>query len=155
SLLTLWFYLVGSHGLFGAARAFCALALAMNAIALPVLVLRFAGRRALTAAALCGWPPVHRFSFALGVLDFSFAFGLALILIVVLDRQREHATVPRALGIAALSLAVWYAHPFPLAVVGVLVAVHVVTRSTWPERLRAARDLLAPLALAGLLSAVT
>lgn len=34
-LLTLWFCLLGGHGLFGAARAFTALVLAANALALP------------------------------------------------------------------------------------------------------------------------
>ena len=47
ALLTLWFYLVGGHGLFGAARAFVAVVLAANALALPIFVLHFAGRRAL------------------------------------------------------------------------------------------------------------
>src|SRR6187549_3858753 len=44
ALLTLWFHLVGGHGLFGAARAFTALVLAVNALALPLFVLHFAGR---------------------------------------------------------------------------------------------------------------
>ena len=79
SLLTLWFYLFGGHGLFGAARAFAALVLAMNAVALPVFVLHFAGRRAVLPAALFVWPMVHSFSYAMGFLNFSFAFGLSLI----------------------------------------------------------------------------
>ena len=48
-LLTLWFYLVGGHGLFGAARAFTAIVLAANALALPLFVLH------LPAAAPCRW----------------------------------------------------------------------------------------------------
>src|SRR6185369_14855755 len=117
SLLTLWFYLFGGHGLFGAARAFAALVLAMNAVALPVFVLHFAGRRAVPVAACFVWPMVHCFSYAMGFLNFTFAFGLSLILLVVIDGQRQRATVPRGLAIAALSVALWYAHPFPLGVV--------------------------------------
>ena len=43
ALLTLWLYVVGSHGLFGAARAFIAIVLAANALALPLFVLHFVG----------------------------------------------------------------------------------------------------------------
>jgi hypothetical protein len=69
----------------------------------------------------------------------------------VLDRQREHATVKRGLAIAVTSLVLWYAHPFPLAVVGGLVALHVATLPTWTGRLAASRELLLPLVPAGLL----
>ena len=153
-LLTLWFYLMGGHGLFGAARAFTAIVLAANALALPLFVLHFAGRRALLVAMLFLWPLVHSFSVSMGFLNFTFAFALSLILLTVLDRQRAHPTFARALGIAALSSVVWYAHPFPLAVVGTLVALHVATRGTWQERLDAGVALLLPLVPAGLLSLV-
>jgi len=151
-LLTLWFYLVGGHGLFGAARAFTAIVLAANALALPLFVLHFAGRRALPVAMLFAWPLVHSFSVSMGFLNFTFAFALSLVLLTVLDRQREQPTLARGLGIAALSSVVWYAHPFPLAVVGALVALHVATRATWPERVAAGVALLLPLVPAGLLS---
>ncbi len=155
ALLTLWFQLFGGHGLFGAARAFVALVLAVNALALPIFVLRFSGRRALPAATLFAWPLVHSFSIAMGFLNFAFAFGLSLILLAVLDRQRERPTTARALGIAALSCLLWYAHPFPLMIVGALVALHAASRSTfagWRARVAAAVALLAPLAPAGLLA---
>jgi hypothetical protein len=152
SLLTLWLSLTGVHGLFGAARAFTAIVLAVNALALPLFVLHFAGRRSLPAAACFVWPLVHGFSVSMGFLNFAFAFALSLILLTVIDRQREDPTAARGLGIAALSGAVWYAHPFPLAVVGALVALHVFGRSTWPARLSAGVALLLPLAPAGLLS---
>jgi hypothetical protein len=154
-LLTLWFCLVGSHGLFGAARAFTALVLAANAVALPLFVLRFAGRRAVPVAMLFAWPLVHSFSVSMGFLNFTFAFALSLILLTVLDRQREEPTPARGLAIVALSGVVWYAHPFPLAVVGALVALHVATRPTWQERIDAGVALLLPLVPAGLLSVVT
>ena len=137
-LLTLWFYLVGGHGLFGAARAFTALVLAANAIALPVFVLHFAGRRALPVAMLFLWPLVHSFSVSMGFLNFTFALALSLILLTVLDRQRQRPTPAGG-----------------LAVVGTLVAMHVVTRPTWQERIDAGVALLLPLVPAGLLSVVS
>ena len=154
-LLTLWFYVFGGRDLFGAARAFTALVLAANALALPLFVLRFSGRRHLFVAALFGWPLVHSFSVSMGFLNFAFAFALALILLTVLDRQREHPRQGRAWGIAALSVLIWYAHPFPLAVVGALVALHAARRATWPARVTAGLTLLLPLAPAGILSVLS
>jgi len=154
-LLTLWFHLVGSHGLFGAARAFAAITLAMNAIALPVFIVHFAGRRALPVAACFVWPLVHSFSYVMGFLNFSFAFGLSLILLTVIDRQRERPTLARGAAIAALAVGLWYAHPFPLAVVGGLAALHAATRASWRARIRTGVALLAPLAPAALLALVT
>ena len=151
-LLTLWFCLVGSHGLFGAARAFTALVLAANALALPLFVLRFAGRRALPVAMLFVWPLVHSFSVSMGFLNFTFGFALSLVLLTMLDRQRERPTQAGGLGIAVFSIVVWYAHPFPLAVVGALAALHVATRPTWQERIDSGVALLLPLVPAGLLS---
>lgn len=151
SLLTLWFYVAGSHGLFGAARVFTAIVLAANALALPLFVLHFAGRRSLLVAMLFVWPLVHGFWISMGMLNFAFAFALSLILLTVLDRQRERPTLMRGLCIAVLSGVLWYAHPFPLAVVGGLVAVHVASRSTWQARVRAGLALLSPLAPAGIL----
>ena len=153
-LLTLWFYLVGSHDLYGAARVFTAMVLAMGALALPLFVLHFAGRRHLPVATLFVWPLVHSFSVSMGFLNFSFAFALSLILLTVIDRQRAHPTLARALGIAAISGVVWYAHPFPLAVVGALVALHVASRSTWPARIAAGLATLLPLVPAGILALV-
>jgi len=151
SLLTLWLYGMGSHGLFGAARAFTAMVLAMTALALPLFVLHFAGRRCLLVATLFVWPLVHGFFVSMGMLNFAFAFGLSLILLTVLDRQREHPTVVRGLAIAAISIGLWYAHPFPLAITGGLVALHAVSRATWRARIRAGIALLSPLAPAGIL----
>jgi hypothetical protein len=155
SLLTLWLYVVGSRGLFGAARGFTAVVLAMNALALPLFMLHFAGRRSLLVTMLFVWPLVHGFFVSMGMLNFVFAFALSLILLTVIDRQRERPTLMRGFGIAAISGVVWYAHPFPVAVVVGLVALHVATRSTWQARIRASLELLSPLALAGLLSLVT
>jgi hypothetical protein len=152
SLLTLWLYVVGDNHLFAAARVFTAIVLAMNALALPLFVLRFSGRRCLLVATLFFWPLVHGFFVSMGMLNFAFAFALSLILLTVIDRQRERATVRRVSGITALSGVLWYAHPFPLAVVAGLVALHVASRSTWRARITAGIALLAPLAPAMLLS---
>ena len=152
SLLALWLHLFGGLGLYGAARAFTAIVLALTAVAVPLFVLRFAGRRHLLVAMGFGWPLCHSFSVAMGFLNFAFAFALALILLVVLDRQREAGSVGRGLGIAALAGLLWFAHPFPLAVVGALVALHAATRSNWRGRIAAGLALLAPLAPAGLLA---
>jgi hypothetical protein len=152
ALLTLWLYVFGNHGLFGATRAFIAIVLAANALALPLFVRHFSGRRGLLVAMLFAWPMVHSFSVAMGFLNFAFAFALSLILLTVLDRQRERPTVARGVGIAALAGVTWYAHLFPLAIVGALVALHVATRSTWRARIAAGVALLAPLAPAAVLS---
>ena len=152
ALLTLWFCAFGKYGLFGAARAFVALVLAAGALALPAFVLHFAGRRALPVAMLFGWPLVHSFSVSMGFLNFAFAFALALLLLVAVDRQRARPTLARGGGVALLAGAVWYAHPFPLAVAGALVALHAGTRPTWRERFAAGVSLLAPLAPAGILA---
>jgi hypothetical protein len=154
ALLTLWLYLLGGHGLFGAARAFVAIVLAVNAVALPVFVLRFAGRRALPVATLFLWPLVHSFSIVMGFLNFAFAFAVSLILLAVLDAQRERPSTARAAGIAVLACVIWYAHPFPLMVVGGLVALHAASRAGWRDRIASALALLPPLLPAALLSLV-
>ena len=151
SLLTLWLYAVGGHGLFGAARIFTAIVLATSALALPLFVLHFAGRRCLWVATLFVWPLVHGFFVSMGMLNFAFAFALSLILLTVIDGQHERPTVRRGLGIAALSGVLWYAHPFPLAVVGGLVALHVARQATWRARIRTSLAILGPLAPAGTL----
>ena len=56
SLLTLWLYLLGPYGLVGAARAFTAIVLAATALALPIFILRFAGRASLWVGLLFAWP---------------------------------------------------------------------------------------------------
>jgi hypothetical protein len=151
ALLTLWLATFGGLGLFGAAKAFVALVLAAGAVALPVFVLRFAGRPVVPIAALFAWPLVHGFFVSMGMLNFAFAFALSLILLVNLDRQRARPTFLRGMASAALATLVWYAHPFPLAVIVGLVALHALGHRTWRERLGSGWTLLWPLAPAGLL----
>ena len=152
SLLTLWLHGFGGHGLLGAGRSFTAVVLALHAVALPLFVLHFAGRRALGTAMLVAWPLVHDFFVAMGMLNFAFAFALSLIVLVILDGQREKPSWRRGLVLALLSVVLWYAHPFPLAVLLGLVGLHAITRPTWNERARSFVSLLTPLAPVGLLS---
>jgi hypothetical protein len=152
SLLALWLHVAGGLGLFGAARAFTALVLAVTALALPLFVLRFAGRRAVPVAMLLVWPLVHGFFVSMGMLNFALGFALSLVLLVLVDGQRERPSLGRASVTAGVACLVWYAHPFPLAIVGILVAIHAASRANWPQRLAAARSLLVPLVPAGLLS---
>ncbi|HZL17354.1 MAG TPA: hypothetical protein VFG23_06385 [Polyangia bacterium] len=152
ALLTLWLYAFGGRGLYGAARVFVAVVLALNALALPLFVLRFAGRGVLAVAMLFVWPLVHSFAVSMGFLNFACAFALSLILLTVIDRQRESPTLRRGVGITGLAGLVWYAHPFPLAVVGVLVALHIIGRPNRRARIKAFLTMQLPLAPAGLLS---
>jgi hypothetical protein len=152
ALFTLWLQVFGGHGLFGAARLFTAIVLAVGALALPLFVLHFAGRRHLPVAILFTWPLVHSFSVAMGFLNFAFAFAASLILLTVLDRQRQQPTVGRGVGIGVLAGVIWYAHPFPLAIVGGLVALHAACLSTGRARIAAGLTLLLPLAPAFLLA---
>jgi hypothetical protein len=155
SLLTLWLHIAGDHGLLGAARAFTAVVLAVNALALPIFVLHFAGRRCMLVATLFVWPLVHGFFLSMGMLNFAIAFPLSLILLTVIDRQRQEPRFMRGLGIAVLSGVLWYAHPFPLAVVVGLVILDIVTRPTWRARMGTSITLLSPLAPVGMLLLVT
>ena len=155
SLLTLWLYLVGGHGLLGAARAFTAVVLALNALALPFFVLHFAGRRRMLVAMLFVWPLVHGFFLSMGMLNFACAFSLSLILLTLLDGQRRQPSFTRGLGVALLSGLLWYAHPFPLLIVGGLATLDAARRPAWRERGVAALALLLPLAPVGFLVFVT
>jgi hypothetical protein len=145
SLLNTWLMAAGDAHLFAAARAFTALVIAANAIVLPWFVLHTAGRARVVPAMLLAWPLVHSFFVSMGFLNFAIALPASLGLIVLLDRQRATPTWLRGCAIAVLGLATWYAHPFPLAIVGGLVVWHVATRDTWPERRRAIVVLAAPL----------
>ena len=151
-LLTLWFHLFGDHRLLLAARLFTALAIGVNALALPLFFRHFAGRRAMVTAVLFTWPLVHGFFVSMGFLNYVVAFGLSLILLIVMDRQRQQPTWTRGAGIAALSGVIWYAHLFPLVVIGALAAWDALKRPDWRTRLRVGTALLLPLVPAGLLS---
>ena len=91
----------------------------------------------------------------MGFLNFAFAFAVALILLVVLDRQRDHPTLARSAAVAGLSGLLWYAHAFPLMVVAGLAILHTATLATWRTRFAAGISLLLPLAPAVLLSLIS
>ena len=152
SLLALWFHLFGDQRLFMAGRLITAVAVALNAVALPVFFLHFAGRRGMWVAMLFAWPLVHGFFVSMGFLNFVIAFGLSLILLVVIDRQRQEPTWPRGFAIVALAGAVWYAHLFPLVVVSALVAWEALRQPGWRARTATAVAIVLPLVPAALLS---
>jgi len=146
SLLNTWLVLAGDDHLFGAARAFTAVVIAANALVLPWFVLRVAGRARVVPAMLLAWPLVHSFFLSMGFLNFAIAVPMSFVLVVLLGRQVEAPRLGRGIAIAVLGVATWYAHPFPLAIVSGLGGWHAITRTTWPERRRAALAVAAPLA---------
>ncbi|HEY8041301.1 MAG TPA: hypothetical protein VIF15_15950 [Polyangiaceae bacterium] len=146
SALFTWLLLVGRVvGTRVAAKLFVLLVLALGSIAFPRFVLSFAGRRRMLVSALFVWPLVHNWFVSMGMLDFALGVPLATLMLVALNAQRQRPTVARGVAIALLAVVTWHAHAFPLLVVHLLVAVHVMTRRTWPERWSQARALLLPL----------
>jgi hypothetical protein len=146
SALVAFTYFVGKWiGIREAGRLFAMLVLATNAIVLPRFVLRFGGRERMLASPYFMAPMVHNWFVSMGMLNFALGFSLALVVLVALDRQREAPSLARGLGVAALALLSFYAYPMPLVVVGLLVAVHCATQSSWGARLASARALALPL----------
>jgi hypothetical protein len=149
-----WLLLVGRLiGTRAAAKLFVAAVLALGAIAYPRFILSFGGRRRMLVSALFAWPMVHNWFVTSGMLDFALAVPMAMGTLVLLNAQRLRPSAGRGAAIALLAAATWYAHVFPLLVVGLLIAVHVVTRRTWRERWGQAVALVAPLLPAGALVA--
>lgn len=153
--LFVWLHFVGKAvGLAMAARLFTALALAVNAVALPRVVLELTGNRAkMIVASLFAWPMVHNWFVSKGMLDFAVAVPLSLFVLAGLARL-ERAPSRKVAAFVALTAAVtWYTHVFPLLVVGMLVALHAAQRATWAARWLTVRRLSAPLVPALLLGA--
>ena len=120
ALLTLWFYVLGSHGLFGAARAVRrdrAGRERARAAAVPAALSRDGA--VCSVAMLFAWPLVHSFSGRDGVPELRVRVRAVAD---PADRARSPArsappsraasASPRSSGV------IWYAHPFPLAIVG-------------------------------------
>lgn len=150
-----WLSVVGGvTGLPAAARLFALMTVAATALVIPRFVLRLSGsrRRTLTAS-LFAWPMAHNWFVSMGMLDFALAVPLSLALLMLIDRQRHAPTALRAVGIAALGLATWYAHVFPLLVVHLLVVVEAVAGRSPRPRLAEARRMLLPLLPVTLLAA--
>jgi hypothetical protein len=146
SALFTWLLVVG--GVLGtrmASKLFILLVLGLGAVSLPSFVLSFAGRRRMVVSLFFVWPLVHNWFVSTGMLDFALGIPLATFLLVGLNAQRQEPTLARAVGVALLGIVSWHAHVFPLLAVQMLVAIHVVTRRSWVERIAAARALALPL----------
>lgn len=152
-----WLYLVGKvAGLKLAARLFALMTVALNAFVLPRFVLRLTGsRKRMLMASLFAWPMAHNWFVSMGMLDFALAVPLSLGLLVLTDKQRLAPSRARALAIAGLGVATWYAHVFPLLVVHLLIVVEAATRRSHRERWIAARAMLTALAPSTLLALVS
>jgi hypothetical protein len=145
SALFTWLLVVGKVvGAKAAARMFSLVVLALGALAYPQFVLSFAGRRRMVVSAFFAWPMVHNWFVSMGMLDFALSVPLATILLVLLNEQRQLPTRRRAVAIALLALVTWHAHVFPLLVVLLLLAIHVVTQRDWPARIAQAKLLVVP-----------
>jgi hypothetical protein len=146
SALFTWLLVVGRLvGTRMASKLFVLLVLGLGALALPRFVLSFAGRRRMGVSLFFAWPLVHNWFVSTGMLDFALAVPLATLLLVGLNAQRQEPTWVRGVGLALLGMVSWHAHVFPVLVVQMLIAVHIVTRRSWVERISAARALLPPL----------
>ncbi|HEY1960030.1 MAG TPA: hypothetical protein VGH28_30685 [Polyangiaceae bacterium] len=121
-----WEHFVGhAVGALVAIRLFSALVLAASALAFTRLLLVLRGRDELLVGTLFLAPMVHSFCICLGLLDFSLGFALAVWLLAQMIEQQRAPTATRAAGIALTSVAIWYAHPIPLFLAGVLVLVEI------------------------------
>ncbi len=146
SVLFTWLLLAGRvFGVNLAARLFVLIVLALGAVAYPRFVLSFGGRHRMIVSAFFLWPMVHHWFVSMGMLDFAMGVPLATLLLVLLNAQRQAPTVRRGVVIALLGVLTWHAHVFPMLVVELLVAVHVVTRRTWRERWEQFVTLVSPL----------
>jgi hypothetical protein len=125
SFFSLWTLVLGrSFGFVAAAKAFTLGVLAATAIVLPRFVLHFTDRKRLLLATPFLVPMVHNWFVSMGMLNFAASIPATLLLVMALD---EHVSAPAfrlrlALKAAALALVSWYLHPFPVMVVGLMVA---------------------------------
>lgn len=156
SALFAWLVFAGRvMGTAVAAKLFALVVLAMNALAIPRFVLTLAGRRKLVVASFFMWPMVHNWFVSMGMLDFAMGVPLALFVMVLLDKQRTRPSIANGTVITLLTIVTWYAHVMPLMVVMLLVAIHVVLRRTWAERIAQAKALVTPLVPVGILVLVS
>ncbi|MEO8798839.1 MAG: hypothetical protein ABI551_13205 [Polyangiaceae bacterium] len=150
-----WLYFVGKiTGVKIAAKLFAFLVIGLNAIVFPQLVLRFGNRQKMLVAALFLGPMVHNWFVSMGMLDFALGVPCSLIVLMLMKRRLESGrasglpaqapSLANALGICAMTIVTWYAHCFALMVVQLLVAVHIVTRPSWSERISHFKLLVLP-----------
>jgi len=155
SFFFLWTLFVGrSFGFVLAAKVFVLGVLAATAIVLPRFVLHFTDRKRMLLATPLLVPMVHNWFVSMGMLNFAASVPVALLLLVALDKSVSgDPNAQRRAKIEAAILAVvsWYLHPFPVMVVGLMVAAaagaELVERRGKPlrERLALARAMLPPL----------
>src|SRR5262249_33247731 len=138
ALLALWLHLLGGPlGLVGAARLFVACTLAAMAVALAWLGSSLAGPERLPSVTLAAWPVGHCFFVPVGVLNFSVGTAGALGALALARRREEAPELRKTLGLAALGMAAWYGHPFPITLAAGLVGLEVllgVPWRRWPRR---------------------
>lgn len=106
-----------------AAKVFTGIVLAVNAFALPRVLLGLGDRRRMIVGSLFCWPMVHNWFVSMGMLDFALGVPLSLLLLVLLRKQMAEPTLRRAVGGVLLGLSIWYAHVFALMIVVSLVAI--------------------------------
>jgi hypothetical protein len=137
----------GALGLERAATLFTLLVLAVTAYALPRALLIFVGRQRLLVASLFAWPLVHNWFVSMGMIDFALGFALSLLLLVELQRLREHdrPSGMRIVAVSGLGLLVWYAHAFAILTAGLLVTVEVLRSVPKKQFLRDCERLILPL----------
>ncbi len=140
-----WLYFVGNVvGVKLAARLFALLVIGANALVFPQLVLRFGNRQKMLVASLFLGPMVHNWFVSMGMLDFALGIPLSLVVLMLLRERATKPTLTNAIAICVATLCTWYAHCFALLVVQLLVAIHVVTRATWADRIDQAKRLILP-----------
>ncbi|MGH7271019.1 MAG: hypothetical protein ACREJ3_11365, partial [Polyangiaceae bacterium] len=151
-----WLLVVGrAVGIKAASRLFVLLVLGVGAIAWPLFVLSFGGRRRMVVSAFFLWPMVHNWFVSMGMLDFALSVPLSALLLVGLNAQRQRPTTGRAVALSALAVATWYAHVFSLLVVVLLAGLETILRPKWSERRKLAKTLLGPLVPASVLAIVS
>lgn len=138
-----------------AARIFALVVCAANALIFPLFVNHFGGRKRMLVASALMWPMVHNWFVSMGMLDFALAVPLSCALLIALDHYRQAPSRRWGIGIVASGILTWYAHTFPLLVVHLLLAIHVVQLKSMRERLREFTTLALPLLPVTLLVALS
>jgi hypothetical protein len=150
SALALGLHLLGGPlGLIAAARLCVALVLAATAASLAWLGWSVGGPARIASIALLGWPLVHHFFVSMGLLNFSLGLAGAWAALALAHRRIRAGSAPGAeatpsgrrwlerVALVVVSLAAWYAHPFPIAVAAGLVALQALQGEPpgrWPLR---------------------
>jgi hypothetical protein len=151
-VLAAWLVFVGrAIGLPLAAKIFTAGTLAATAFTLPRFILRFGGRARMITGSAFGWPFVHHWFVAMGMLNFALGIPIAMLLLIELRVQSMQPSFVRVVRASLAAVLLWCAHVFVLGIVGLLVIVHAMTRTAWKERANQAARLFVPLVPAGLL----